>query len=147
MTNLNTWAKTSPFQVVDNEAFVKALEELTFDDLHVELENDHFVLYGDSFYVGRKEFDEEGEFTDDNGNEMEEEEVEIVPIIQQHLKDDQVVMIIEVGREGYRYVGGLGTILTKDKAVDLHLEDALKQLAIKSDVISKETASSLHITA
>ena len=150
MANYESKMRTSCFEVENVENFEAEMKKYAFEDFEIskfpEVSDQSIVLLGSDFSDAFYDFDylESAGLTREERFELEEENVNVFEIIQQHLKPDGVVLINSIGSEKHRYVIGDSVLITKDNMLFLNAEEAIKQLAVDKGLISQEQAVSLH---
>lgn len=125
MANYVAMARTNYFKVKDVEAFKKFVE--TFGDAElIEDTQDGETLYGIIF-------DEQGIpsyrfYTNDAGEEVEEEDVDFPALLAEHLVEGWVAEMREIGFEKMRYLIGLAILVnSKGQRREVHLNDISKK--------------------
>ena len=119
MANYDSWMVTEKtFAVKDPEAFKRELrasevseaDSCGYDGLCYEQEPDgRFWLGG--YNASLSTWDSE-----------KDAEIDIIPIIQKHIKDGEVAIFMSIGQEKLRFVDGFVTVVTNEKTEhgDLH---------------------------
>lgn len=150
MANYESKMRTSCFEVESVENFEAEMKKYAFEDFQIskypEISEQSIVLFGSDFSYAFYDpgYLESAGLTTEKIIELEEENVNIFEVIQQHLKPDSVVIINSIGSEKHRYVIGDSILITKDNMLFLNAEEAIKQLAVDKGLISQEQAISLH---
>jgi len=147
MANYVSKMRTSHFRVKDNEAFLKELQKYSFEDLsHHEAEDGTLMLMGEDFWTMFKNEDSMEIGPDGLYLPGEEDQFEIAPILQEHILDDEIILINMIGSEKMRFLIGESGILTKKDVIFISSEKAVKQLAVAKGLITEEQSNKLDCT-
>jgi len=99
MANYTGKGRTNYFKVKDLDAFIEAISQLPVEY--------HFDAKGEALMVMDDDPDgggwNNGYWDEETG---EWEEIDLAKIIAEHLCDEEVAVILEVGSEKYRYLSG-----------------------------------------
>lgn len=141
MANSESHMRTSYFNVKDQQAFQNELNSLEEFNavIHVDVERG-ICIYGDDFnFVYEPQ-------TDENGDELDDKEVDVFSIIASHLTDGEAVLVNSIGYEKMRYLSSMSTIITAKGQVHINPDRAVRDVAVSQNLMSREQAEALDCT-
>lgn len=143
MANTITMMRTSYFKVKDESAFKNELNSLDNFNAEFGTSENHpgkLCIFGEDFsFVQKEVFDEEGDYVDDI-------DVDVFEMIQSHLKDDEAVLVNSIAWEKFRFVDGNSAIITPIGVAYLNADQAVRDLAVEKGLLSKDAAAKLDCT-
>ncbi|WP_139368368.1 hypothetical protein [Evansella clarkii] len=137
MANYESRMRTSYFQVKNEEEFLETMNNLNLD-IKIVTEDKGIVIYGSDFTYTTQEI------LADNGDYIGEKEIDVLDIIQSHLKDGETVLINSIGYEKMRYLHSTSVIITSKEILSVSAEEAVKELAVKQGLLTEEQALTLE---
>lgn len=137
---MKEFMKSSPFAVKDPEAFLKLIKAIEIPG-HLEIERigDAFVLSGENFLYG------ELDVFDEHGDNVFTEDVEILPLIREHLEESQVVHLVRHTDDGHKHLEGESIILTPLETYTVDHEFLVKEWAELKGIVDNERMKDVHI--
>ncbi|PAF27335.1 hypothetical protein CHH61_03890 [Shouchella clausii] len=137
MANYESRMRTSYFNVKDEDAFLNEINELELD-ADIEKTDHGFILLGSDFTYGSQEQ------LDENGDYIGEKEVSVFTIIQNHLKEGEIVLVNSIGYEKMKYLHGTSFIITPKVVLSVCAEEAVKEKAVELGLLTKDQADNLE---
>lgn len=142
MANYECVLRSNYFHVKDEESFRAFMNTVSGEDIHLWEEKDEkdgitlfgFGCYGSIYGVTGDEDDEEYEENEEEDEDIEYEENEddedeensytlFLKGLQEHIADNDAVIICEVGNEKLRYVTGFATVITSDGIETISIDE------------------------
>ena len=118
MANYIASARSNYFRVKDIDAFLTAMERVP--DVYVETDKDGSVV----LTVQNSDWGGWPSYYYDDENGIEEEDFDIAELVSEHLEEDSVAILMEVGAEKLRYVVGYAVAInSKGEREDISLMD------------------------
>jgi len=141
MANFNLWARSNYFKIKHPDKYKKFIEDyglnlITNNALDVELPNSLYGFLccneGIPDYI-EQDFNIDGIIS--NKPLIEFLERNIFEELAEQLQEDQVAVVIEVGQEKLRYLGGIAiAVNSKGETVQIDLNDIYKQASEKFNI-------------
>jgi hypothetical protein len=123
-------SRTNYFKVKKINDFKKELEDLAFCEGGLQ------IWDGKDGRVGLGAYGSITTYYDEEADDMHE----IFPILQDHLADGEVVILVESGYEKLRYITGFAWVVTKD---DVKFIDVLHEAVKEALLLTGKTADEL----
>lgn len=132
--------KSSPFAVKDPEAFLKLIKAIEVPGhLNISRIGDAFVLSGSNFLYG------ELDVFDEHGDNVLTEDVEMLPLIREHLEENQVVHLMRHSDDGDSHLEGESIILTPLDVYTVDHELMVKEWVEMKGIADKEKIQHVHL--
>lgn len=142
MANYECVLRSNYFHVKDEESFRAFMNTVSGEDIHLWEEKDErdgstlfgFGCYGSIYGVSAEEVEEDEDVEDEEDDEdieyeENEDEDEENPYtlflkgLQEHIADNDAVIICEAGNEKLRYVTGFATVITSDGIETISIDE------------------------
>lgn len=120
MANWYGTSRSNYFKVKDNDAFVEALNLTGIEHTFSKDDNTFMVQGGDEGYWPASYFDEDAD---------DDIEFDIIQVIQAHLADDEVCVLMSAGAEKLRYVTGDAQAFTNKKVISISINEIYAKAA------------------